>query len=290
MVRKGTTLINQARYVRSVSQADELAGGGMTKVADIERIRWAHYREGVSVRELARSFHKSRKTIRRALADPGPWTYRETGPRGKPVMDAVVPIVLRWLEEDQARPRKQRHTAKRVWERLREEHGFTGAESTVRQWIRENGRPGLTAVTLPLAHDPGAEGQIDFGEAQVRIAGEVRTVQFFCGRLSHSTRDVVVAYSRQDRAAWLDGHVTTFTIWGGAPASIWYDNPSTLGRLVGGASSPATSSRPCRARTASEPTTAPRGRDTRRGWSRIWSATCAAPTWCRCRRSAASTS
>jgi transposase len=206
----------------------------MTKVADIERIRWAHFREGVSVRELARSFHKSRKTIRRALADPGPWTYREARPRGKPVMDAVVPIILRWLEEDQTRPRKQRHTAKRVWERLRDEHGFPGAESTVRQWIRENGRAALNAVTLPLAHDPGAEGQIDFGEAQARIAGEVRTVQFFCGRLSHSTRDVVVAYTRQDRAAWLDGHVTTFTTWGGAPATIWYDNPSTLGRLVEG--------------------------------------------------------
>jgi transposase len=206
----------------------------MTKVADIERIRWAHFREGVSVRELARSFHKSRKTIRRALADPGPWTYRETRPRGKPVMDAAVPIIVRWLDEDQARPRKQRHTAKRVWERLRDEHGFTGGETTVRQWIRENVRPALNAVTLPLAHDPGAEAQIDFGEAQVRIAGEVRTVQFFCARLSHSTRDVVVAYTRQDRAAWLDGHVTTFTTWGGAPATIWYDNPSTLGRLVDG--------------------------------------------------------
>jgi hypothetical protein len=62
----------------------------------------------------------------------------------------------------------------------------------------------------------------------------VQTVQLFCARLCHSTRDVVVAYSRQDRAAWLDGHVAAFTTWGGAPAAIWYDNPSQLGRLVGG--------------------------------------------------------
>lgn len=206
----------------------------MTKVAEIERIRWAHFREGAGIRELARSFHMSRKTIRRALADPGPWTYREAGPRRKPVMDPVAAIVLRWLEEDQARPRKQRHTAKRVWERLREEHGFTGAETTVRQWVRENGRPRLSVVTLPLAHDPGAEAQIDFGEAQARIAGVVQTVQLFCARLAHSTRDVVVAYTRQDRAAWLDGHVTTFGVWGGAPATVWYDNPSQLGRLTGG--------------------------------------------------------
>ncbi|MGH7685811.1 MAG: IS21 family transposase [Candidatus Dormibacteria bacterium] len=206
----------------------------MTKVAEIERIRWAHFREGVAIRELARTFHKSRKTIRRALADAGPWRYREQGPRRHPVMDAVAPIVVRWLEEDQSRPRKQRHTAHRIWERLRDEHGFAGAESTVRGWVREHGRPRLNAVTIPLAHDPGAEGQIDFGEAQARIAGVERTLQLFCARLSHSTRDVVVAYSRQDRAAWLDGHVNTFTTWGGAPATIWYDNPSQLGRIVKG--------------------------------------------------------
>ena len=206
----------------------------MTKVAEIERIRWAHYREGVGIRELSRSFHMSRKTIRRALADPGPWTYRESRPRAKPVMDQVAPIIRRWLEEDRTRPRKQRHTAKRIWERLREEHGFQGGQSTVRQWVREHGRPPLDVVTLPLAHDPGAEGQIDFGEAQAEIAGELRTVHIFCARLAHSTRDVVVAYSREDRAAWLDGHVIAFDTWGGAPATLWYDNTSQLGRLVGG--------------------------------------------------------
>ena len=206
----------------------------MTKVADIERIRWAHFREDVGIRELARTFHMSRKTIRRALADPGPWTYREKGPRRRPVMDAVAPVVRSWLEEDEQRPRKQRHTARRIHERLRDEHGFTGAETTVRQWVCEHGRPSLSMVTLPLAHDPGAEAQIDFGEAQARIAGELRTVHLFCARLAHSTRDVVIAYTRADRAAWLDGHVVTFRVWGGAPASIWYDNPSTLGRLVRG--------------------------------------------------------
>jgi len=206
----------------------------MTKVAEIERIRWAHFREGVSVRELSRRFHASRKTIRRALIDPGPWRYRESQARARPVMDGVAPMIRRWLEEDDCRPRKQRHTAKRVWERLRDEHGFQGGQSTVRQWIRENARPAMSRVTVPLAHDPGAEAQMDFGEAQAKIAGELRTVHLFCARLAHSARDVVVAYSREDRAAWLDGHVVAFTTWGGAPATIWYDNPSQLGRLVEG--------------------------------------------------------
>ncbi len=143
----------------------------MTKVADIERIRWAHFREGVSIRELAMTFHKGRNTIRRALQDPGPWEYRLATPRGNPVMDSVGALVTRWLEEDLSRPRKQRHTAHRIWERLRDEHGFHGAESTVRQWVRKHRAVATAAVTIPLAHDPGAEAQIDFGEAVVRIAG-----------------------------------------------------------------------------------------------------------------------
>jgi transposase len=206
----------------------------MTKVAEIERIRWAHYHDGVTVRELARTFHKSRKTIRRALEDPGPWTYRQACPRSKPVMDAVAPIIASWQEEDQSRPRKQRHTAKRIWERLVAEHGFRGAETTVRQWVREHRPASLRAVTVPLTHDAGAEAQIDFGEALVRIAGVETVVQLFCARLAYSTRDVVRGYTRQDRAAWLDGHVHAFATWGGAPSTCWYDNPSQLGRLVGG--------------------------------------------------------
>lgn len=203
-------------------------------MAEIERIRWAHYHDGVSVRELGRTFHKSRKTIRRALEDPGPWTYRQTLPRSKPVMDAMASIIASWLEDDLSRPRKQRHTAKRIWERLVAEHGFGGAESTVRQWVREHRPASLRAVTVPLAHDAGAEAQIDFGEALVRIAGVETEVQLFCARLAYSTRDVVRAYSHQDRATWLDGHVHAFAVWGGAPATCWYDNPSQLGRLTGG--------------------------------------------------------
>lgn len=206
----------------------------MTKVAPIERIRWAHFHDGASVRELARSFHKSRATIRRALEDPGPWTYRQVRVRSKPVMDTVVPVVASWLEEDLMRPRKQRHTAKRIWERLVAEYGFEGAETTVRQWVREHRPVSSRAATIPLAHDAGAEAQVDFGEAVVRIAGVDTKVQLFCARLAYSMRDVVVAYTRQDRAAWLDGHVQAFVTWGGAPATCWYDNPSTLGRLVAG--------------------------------------------------------
>lgn len=94
-------------------------------------------------------------------------------------------------------------------------------------------------MTVPLAHDPGAEAQIDFGAARVRIAGVETTVALFCARLAHSTRDVVIAYPVEHRAAWLDGHVITFETWGGAPATIWYDNPSGLGSFRRGTFHPA---------------------------------------------------
>ncbi|MHB1527423.1 MAG: Mu transposase domain-containing protein [Candidatus Dormibacteria bacterium] len=84
---------------------------------------------------------------------------------------------------------------------------------------------------MPLAHDIGAEAQFDFGEALVRIAGVETKAHLFCARLAYSTRDVVCAYAREDRAAWLDGHVQAFQTWGGVPATGWYDNPSQLGRL-----------------------------------------------------------
>lgn len=201
----------------------------LIKVVDIERIRYAHFREGSSIRELARALGHSRTTIRRALEDPGPWTYRRTRRRTAPVMDAVAPIIEGWLAADETVHRKQRHTARRIWQRLRDEHGFTGGEPTVRAWVRAHRRASLRGVTIPLAHDPGAEDQADFGEARVLLAGIETVVSLFCARLAHSTRDVVVAYPAENRAAWLDGHVRAFETWGGAPATIWYDNPSGLG-------------------------------------------------------------
>lgn len=201
----------------------------LIKVVDIERIRYAHFREGSSIRELARALHHSRTTIRRALEDPGPWTYRRSRRRSAPVMDEVAPIIEGWLAADETVHRKQRHTARRIWQRLRDEHGFTGGEPTVRAWVREHRRASLRGVTVPLAHDPGAEAQADFGEARILLAGVETVVALFCARLAHSTRDVVVAYPAENRAAWFDGHVVAFSTWGGAPAEIWYDNPSGLG-------------------------------------------------------------
>lgn len=222
-----------------VSYAAAVLEERLIKMVEIERIRYAHFREGTSIRELARALHHSRTTIRRALDDPGPWTYRRTRRRPAPVMDHVAPIITAWLVADEAVHRKQRHTARRIWQRLRDEHGFAGGEPTVRAWVRAHRRASLRTITIPLAHDPGAEAQADFGEARVRIAGVETVVALFCARLAHSTRDVVVAYPAENRAAWFDGHVVAFSTWGGAPAQIWYDNPSGLGSFRAGTFHPA---------------------------------------------------
>lgn len=211
----------------------------LIKMVEIERIRYAHFREGSSIRELARTLHHSRATIRRALEDSGPWTYRRTRRRPAPVMDAVGPLIEAWLTADERVHRKQRHTARRIYQRLRDEHGFAGGESTIRAYVRSHRRASLRGVTIPLAHDPGAEAQVDFGAARVRIAGVETVVALFCARLAHSTRDVVRAYPTENRAAWLDGHVSAFETWGGAPATIWYDNPSGLGSFRRGTFHPA---------------------------------------------------
>ncbi len=127
----------------------------LIKMVAIERIRYAHFREGSSIRELARAFHHSRTTIRRALEDPGPWTYRRTRRRSAPVMDQVAHIVESWLEGDERVHHKQHHTARRIWQRLVAEHGFAGGEPTVRAWVRAHRRASLRGVTIPLAHDLG---------------------------------------------------------------------------------------------------------------------------------------
>ncbi len=222
-----------------VSDAAAVLEERLIKMVEIERIRYAHFREGSSIRELARALHHSRTTIRRALEDPGPWTYRRIRRRPGPVMDQVAPIITAWLAADAGVHHKQRHTARRIWHRLVVEHGFAGSEPTVRAWVRAHRRASLRTVTIPLAHDPGAEAQVDFGEARVRIAGVETTVALFCARLAHSTRDVVRAYPAENRAAWFDGHVRAFETWGGAPATIWYDNPSGLGSFRRGTFHPA---------------------------------------------------
>ena len=193
-----------------------------------ERIRHDNREEGLSVRALARRHNVHRRTVRQALASALP-PPRATSPRPAPKLDPVLPLVRTWLTDDLKAPRKQRHTARRVWERLLDEQGATVAESTVREWVRElraeiGTGGGLAAVTIVGCHARGEEAEVDFGEATVMLAGEPVKVHLFHLRLSHSGKAVTLAYLAPDQAAFLEGHAVALARLGGVPGRIRYDN------------------------------------------------------------------
>ena len=196
-----------------------------------ERIRREHREEAVSIRELARRHKVHRRAGRQAFRAAVPPPRRPVEGRAQPAIGPHAATIRQWLEGDREAPRKQRHTARRVWERLVDEHGADVAESTVRRYVRGVRRElALDAVDVAIVahHEPGEEAQVDFGLADVVIAGERTTVAVFELRLSHSGAAVHVAFGSEGQEAFLEGHVTAFARLGGVPARIRYDNAKAL--------------------------------------------------------------
>jgi transposase len=199
----------------------------MIEVDEKERLRRAFYIDGKSVRQIAQETEHSRDTVKQALVDPSPTVYRLAKSRPDPVMGPYQEHVDRWLLEDPQRPPKQRHTAHRIYERLREEYGFTGAESTVRRFVRQRKaeleleRPD---VFIPLEFGPGQDAQADFGEAMVILAGEQLVAQYLVMALGYSGLPFVMAFPHQRQEAFFEGQAAAFQWWGGVPRRVWYDN------------------------------------------------------------------
>jgi len=196
----------------------------MITVEKKEQIRRAHYIEGKSIRQIQRETGYHRRTIRNVLEDGDVPKYTLSKTRPSPVLDPVKPIIDRWLTEDQGRPPKQRHTAKRIYERLTTEYGFQGAESTVRCYVGQRRQEAQSQVFIPLSYTPGQTAQVDFGQAQVLIAGERLTAQLFCLRLGYSRQPFVTAVPTQAQEAFFEGHVRAFDFLGGVPRELVYDN------------------------------------------------------------------
>ena len=204
----------------------------MLTVADYELIRRKFFLDQESARAIAKELGHSRKTVAKALAHPIPPGYRRSQPRKRPVIERYQPIIDAWLEEDQSRPRKQRHTAQRIYERLRDEHGYAGSASSVRRYVAWRKR-GRGEVFLPLCFAPGEEAQVDWGEATVIQQRVERKVQLFCMKLCHSHVVFVRAYERENLESFLDGHVRAFAFFGGVPRRIAYDNLKSAVAYVG---------------------------------------------------------
>lgn len=178
--------------------------------------------EGHSQREASRVFGLSRDTIAKMCRYSAPPGYVRTRPPDKPKLGALVPVIAAILEADRAAPPKQQHTAKRIFERLRDEHGYGGGYTVVKDHVRRQRVRGRE-VFVPLAHPPG-HAQVDFGEAEAVIGGVRQKVHFFCLDLPQSDACFVKVYPRETTEAFLDGHVSAFAFFGGVPRSILYDN------------------------------------------------------------------
>jgi transposase len=201
----------------------------MSRVELYERIRKDNREEGLSIRALAAKHRVHRRTVREALASATP-PERKTPERVAPALGPWTMIIRAWLVADRDAPRKQRHTARRVWQRLVGEYGAQVAESTVRAYVAQVNFEldnTLRAVTVPQTHGPGEEAECDFGEFMAWIDGVLVKCWMFCLRLSHSGRGFHVAFCHQAQEAFFEGHTLAFAHFGGVPGLIRYDNLKT---------------------------------------------------------------
>ena len=130
---------------------------------------WAEIRrrvlvDGLSRRAACRAYGIHWKTLRKILTHPEPPGYRRTRPHRTSILEPLLPVVHRILRDHKKAPRKQRHTAVRIYRRLRDEHGYEGGLTVVKDAVRA-WRSRSAEVFVPLAHPPG-EAQADFGEAE----------------------------------------------------------------------------------------------------------------------------
>jgi len=146
------------------------------------KVRLACHRDGMSGREAALHFGINRRTVAKMLKHSIPPGYQQSVVRPRPKLDPFTAVIDQILQDDADRPKKQRHTARRIFERLRDEHGFTGGYTIVSDYVREQ-RQRSQEVFIPLENPPG-HAQVDFGEALAIIAGVERKIDFFCFELA----------------------------------------------------------------------------------------------------------
>jgi transposase len=187
---------------------------------DIVRLAVTH--EGLSHREAARRFGIDPRTVKKMMTFSAPPGYRRSKPVRRPALAGLEAIIDQILADDTQAPVKQRHSAKRIFERLRDEHGYKGSYTPVKVYVRGE-KLTHKEMFVPLAHAPG-HAQVDFGEAVAIIGGVRQKIHFFCMDLPYSDGCFVKAYPAETTEAFLDGHVSAFSFFGGAPQSILYDN------------------------------------------------------------------
>jgi len=168
--------------------------------------------EGASKRSIQREYGLHWKTLEKILTHIEPPGYRISQGRRKRKLERFLPVIDEILRADTTAPRKQRHTAKRIFDRMRAEHGYTGGITVVKEAVRAWRRT-HAEVFIPLRHPPG-EAQVDFGRATVGVAGESVTVAMFVMTLPYSDGIFCCVFPRECTEAFQEGHVRAFTFFG----------------------------------------------------------------------------
>lgn len=203
--------------------------------ADMEE--WTEIRrkvlvEGASKRSIRRDYGVGWETLQKILANSEPPGYRQDAARTKTKLGPYLGVITEILEQDRNAPPKQHHTAKRIFERLRDEHGYEGGITQVKEAVARQLRH-AREVFIPLSHPPG-EAQFDFGFATVRIAGQERKAAFAVMALPFSDAFHVSVYQRECTETFQAAHVSAFSFFGGVPTRTSYDNTTiAVSKIMG---------------------------------------------------------
>jgi transposase len=199
-------------------------------VDDYGAIRRAK-RDGMSIRQIARTFHHTRRKIRQVLAESEPNPYSRTNDRPAPVLGPFHTVVDQILADDDHAPPKQRHTAMQVFRRLRDEHGYPGCYGQVQRYLRRN-RIRHQETFIPLGHLPGRRLEADFGHIHVDFPDGRHLVSFLVTTWAYSNAPFVMALPFERTEAILEGMVAAFDFFACVPREVWWDNPKTVATLI----------------------------------------------------------
>ncbi len=196
-------------------------------------IRVLHLRKGRSRSWISKELGISRNTVSKYLATDEPPAYKLSEPRGRPVSNEWEEHVRLMLKEDQDAPRKQHHTARRVFDRLVLEHGYTGSLRTVQYMVSGIKGSNWKSSFIPLMFEPGKDAQVDYGEAYVILDGQKIKLYGFEMRLNYSRHKFQMYFPSPNMESFLEGHARAFEFFGGVPERISYDNLSLAVVTVG---------------------------------------------------------
>ena len=200
----------------------------MLTVLDYLEIRKAHA-AGESIRSIAQRLGHCQKSVGRAIRSQTgePLPYTRTKPVGYPKLGPFVAIIGQILREDESAPKKQRHHAKRIYQRLKAEHGYEGSYYPVRRYIASLGQSSRETF-MRLDHAPGRRMEFDFGQVQVDFPDGRRTVDVLSGVWTYSNCPFLIALPSQRIESILEGMSRAFEFFAAVPREVWWDNPKAV--------------------------------------------------------------